>query len=182
MFVRSERARCAGGVRRSPYLRVEALSTAAQPSALTHGMRGAQGAAESLIEAPAAGTLTLTEDVPPKSFVARTGPLGRTNGEWLGFLPACGSATLLAFGLTADCPLIPGLNAFCIAFCSRRPRQCVPRTQASHQVQEEPGHRAEAWRKPGADPRPVATRPRYLGCGADVAARTPLDGARPAVR
>ena len=41
-------------------------------------MRGAQGAADSLIEAPAAGTLTLTEDVPPKSFVARTGPLGRT--------------------------------------------------------------------------------------------------------
>ena len=54
---------CAGGVRRSPYLRAEALSTAAQPSALTHGMRGAQGAADSLIhEAPAAGTLT--EDVP----------------------------------------------------------------------------------------------------------------------
>ena len=80
-------------------------------------MRGAQEAADSLIhEAPAAGTLT--EDVPPKSFVARTGPLGRTNGEWLGFLPACGSATLLAFGLTADCALIPGLNAFCIAFAA----------------------------------------------------------------
>ena len=118
MFVQVERARCAGGVRRTCAVRAVARCPL-QPSHLPSRTACAAPRERRRVSSrrPLRALSLSRRTCRPRASLHAQGRSAALMAR-LGFLPACGSATLLAFGLTADCPLIPGLNAFCIAFAS----------------------------------------------------------------